>query len=482
MIYYTEFSTPMCDLRLTSDGESLTGLYMLPYRGQEQDKTDNWKLDDGLPIFAKAKDQLNAYFAGELKEFDLPLKLDGLPFQKRVWTELCNIPWGETISYGELAKRIGNPLASRAVGLANGRNPISIIVPCHRVIGANGKLTGYGGGLPRKEFLLGPGRVSSCSDWQKKFRRAESLFRRGIRPCGILSMRVQDVQRLVLLASLWGGSFLFMRVAAPEFGALPTAWIRMVIASITIGLYALATRSKLELRERAVPYLVMGLLNSAIPYALFCYAELRLSASMGAILNATTPLFGAIFAAIWLKSLLTSRKLTGIFIAMVGVAMLVGWTPMAWNWETRLSLIGALTAAALYGMAGVYSKSHLQGAPAIGMALGTLIGGSLALAPAMPFVIPHAVASAPAIGCLLALGVISTGVAILLYCRLLIDVGPTNAMTVTFLTPIFGMLWSALFLHEAITLLKVASCGIILCGTSLVMGFRPNFRKNKIPA
>jgi len=102
----------------------------------------------------KAIDQLHSYFAGELEAFDLPLAPEGTPFQQSVWRNLCEIPFGKTISYGELAQRIGNPKASRAVGLANGSNPIPIVIPCHRVIGSNGKLTGYGGGLPIKEKLL----------------------------------------------------------------------------------------------------------------------------------------------------------------------------------------------------------------------------------------------------------------------------------------------------------------------------------------
>jgi methylated-DNA-[protein]-cysteine S-methyltransferase len=104
--------------------------------------------------FAGVAAQLDAYFAGELTEFDVDLRLDGTPFQQRVWAALRDIPYGETISYGELATRIGQPTASRAVGLANGRNPVAIIVPCHRVIGASGSLTGYGGGLDRKRTLL----------------------------------------------------------------------------------------------------------------------------------------------------------------------------------------------------------------------------------------------------------------------------------------------------------------------------------------
>ncbi len=111
-----------------------------------------WKQD--RRAFADVIDQLEAYFAGKLEEFDVPLVPEGTPFQQKVWKNLCDIPFGETISYGELARRIGNPNASRAVGLANGTNPIPIIIPCHRVIGSNGKLTGYGGGLPIKEKLL----------------------------------------------------------------------------------------------------------------------------------------------------------------------------------------------------------------------------------------------------------------------------------------------------------------------------------------
>ena len=104
--------------------------------------------------FAEAARQLRAYFAGRLREFDLPLGAEGTAFERQVWGELVRIPYGRTISYGELARRVGRPSAARAVGLANGRNPLSIVIPCHRVIGADGQLTGYGGGLWRKERLL----------------------------------------------------------------------------------------------------------------------------------------------------------------------------------------------------------------------------------------------------------------------------------------------------------------------------------------
>jgi methylated-DNA-[protein]-cysteine S-methyltransferase len=150
-IFYTTLDSPVGALFLTSDGEAITELFMEKHTGGPKPIGD-WLRDDKL--FREAANQLRAYFAGELTEFELPIATGGAPFQQRVWAELQKIPYGSTISYGELARRLGNPKAARAVGAANGDNPISIIIPCHRVIGSNGKLTGYGGGIERKKFLL----------------------------------------------------------------------------------------------------------------------------------------------------------------------------------------------------------------------------------------------------------------------------------------------------------------------------------------
>ena len=146
------FESPIGRLLLTSDGSALTGLYMEPSRKAQP--TEGWSEDVTVAPLSAAVRQLTEYFAGTRRVFDLPLRPQGTDFQRRVWRELIEIPYGDTWSYGELAKRISNPSASRAVGLANGRNPISILVPCHRVIGADGSLTGYGGGLDRKRWLL----------------------------------------------------------------------------------------------------------------------------------------------------------------------------------------------------------------------------------------------------------------------------------------------------------------------------------------
>lgn len=148
---YVFEDSPVGRLLIAADEEGLR--YLLFAEGRADVKPDPGWREDGIRL-AEVIRQLRAYFAGDLREFDVRLAPKGTLFRQRVWKELLNIPYGETISYGELARRIGSPMGSRAVGLANGANPISIIVPCHRVIGSNGKLTGYGGGLKNKEWLL----------------------------------------------------------------------------------------------------------------------------------------------------------------------------------------------------------------------------------------------------------------------------------------------------------------------------------------
>ena len=153
---YTHFDSPIGRLTLCGTERGLAGIFMEEHRhGPSEAARHDWRRDDAL--FTEARAQLSDYFTRRRTTFDLPIDreaMGGTPFQSRVWCALQEIPYGTTISYGELARRIQNPAAVRAVGLANGRNPLSIVVPCHRVIGANGTLTGYGGGLDRKRWLL----------------------------------------------------------------------------------------------------------------------------------------------------------------------------------------------------------------------------------------------------------------------------------------------------------------------------------------
>lgn len=148
---YTTVESPIGELLLLGDGEVLRGLYMQAGRRPIRIRPA-WERDDSA--FPEAREQLAQYFAGERTSFDLPMQLDGSVFQRTVWHALTEIPYGHTISYGELARRIGRPDLARAVGTANGQNPIAVIVPCHRVIGSDGKLVGYGGGLENKRLLL----------------------------------------------------------------------------------------------------------------------------------------------------------------------------------------------------------------------------------------------------------------------------------------------------------------------------------------
>lgn len=157
MNVFCYLDSPIGRLMLTSDGAAVTGLYMNLYRNKPAKlptSSAEWMQNATIDPLPAAVRQLKEYFAGKRREFDLPLRPHGTDFQQRVWRELIKIPFGETRSYGQLARRLNNPNASRAVGLANGRNPIAIIVPCHRVIGADGSLTGFGGGIDRKQWLL----------------------------------------------------------------------------------------------------------------------------------------------------------------------------------------------------------------------------------------------------------------------------------------------------------------------------------------
>src|SRR6266540_471365 len=258
-----------------------------------------------------------------------------------------------------------------------------------------------------------------------------------------VAMQAGDLGRLIVLAALWGGSFLFIRVAAPVLGPIVLVELRVLIAGLALLIYVATTRRAIELRARWRQYLIIGALNSALPFVLISTAELRLIASFAAILNATSPLFGAIIAAVWLKDTLTARKIGGLILGIAGVATLVGWSPISLSAGVLLSIGASLLGAASYGVASVYTKAHVTGTPSAGVVLCVL---------------------------LLALGL--TALAYLLYFRLIIDIGPARALTVTFITPIFGVAWGALFLGEQIAIGTVVGCVIILAGTALVLGLR----------
>ena len=205
-------------------------------------------------------------------------------------------------------------------------------------------------------------------------------------------MKAPDLARLIFLAALWGGSFIFIRIAAPVLGPIVLVTLRVFLAGSALLVYALATRSDLELRARWRQYLILGAINSAIPFVLISTAELQLSASLAAILNATSPLFGAVIAAIWIKDALTRRKIAGLVIGLIGVGVLVGWSPTEFTPVVALAAGASLLGAAFYGLASVYTKAKVVGARPIGMATGSQFAAGLLLLPLVPFSTPRRLA------------------------------------------------------------------------------------------
>ena len=276
--------------------------------------------------------------------------------------------------------------------------------------------------------------------------------------------------RLLLLSAIWGASFIFFRIIAPVLGAIWTAQGRVLIAGLALLLVAIVTRSKLEWRRYGMWIAGIGILNSGIPFALIAFAELRLTASMAAILNATSPLWGALVGAVFFREAFDVYKGLGLLLGIAGVTILVGWTPLEAGLMTTLSILAMLTATLCYGISSNLTKAYLQGAPLIGTVTGSQLASSLALAPLMPFDLPRAAPSLTVLLCLLALALVCTAAAYLLYYGLILELGATRALTVTFLAPIFGTIWSALFLREDVTLIKVIACVVILCGAGFVTG------------
>lgn len=291
-------------------------------------------------------------------------------------------------------------------------------------------------------------------------------------------MKAADLGRLLLLSAIWGSSFIFIRIAAPVLGPVALVEARLLIAGITLLVYAVTTGQVLEFRQRWRQYLVLGAVGSTIPFLLISTAELRLSASLAAILNATSPLFGAIIAAMWIRDRLTIRKVVGLAVGFLGVAILAGWrnpgmstaTPTDPSRGVLLSIGASLLAALCYGLSSVYTKAKVASAPPMGMAVGSQLLASLVLLPVTPFALPGAWPSRTVLLSTLALGFVCTALAYIIYYRLVVNIGPVRTLTVTFLVPIFGVLWGWLLLGEPITLSKLISCAVILLGTALVTG------------
>jgi drug/metabolite transporter (DMT)-like permease len=285
-------------------------------------------------------------------------------------------------------------------------------------------------------------------------------------------MPLRSLVMLVALAALWGGSFVFMRAAVPALGPVPLAFARVTLAAIVLLSFAAAQRRMPDLRTRWQGLAVIGLVNSALPFVLFCFAEQYVTASTAAILNATSPFFGALAAAIWIADPLTARKMGGMALGLAGVALVVGWHPEPITARSALAVAACLAASLCYGLAGVYARRAMRGMSSFALACGSQVAAALILAPGLPFAhVPGPVTMLVA-GNVAALAVASTAIAYLLYFRLIADVGPSRALLVTFLVPLFGVLWGALFLGEAVTPNMLEGGVLILAGLALALNLR----------
>ena len=285
----------------------------------------------------------------------------------------------------------------------------------------------------------------------------------------------------VLLAAIWGASFLFTRLSVGEFGAVPTAGVRVAIAALFL-LPLLVARGQLHaLRTHWKKIFFLGLLNSGIPFALYGYALLSISTGLSSLLNATVPLFGALVAWVWLKDRPHGMKIVGLLIGFVGVAMLASgkasFKPNASGLVTGWAVLACLGACLCYGLAASFAKRYLSGQPSLVIATGSQVGATLGLALPTFLLWPSQAPSGTAWLALLTVGVFCTGVAYVLYFRLIDKVGAAGALTVTFLIPVFAVVYGLIFLGEAVTAWMLICGAIILFGTSLSMGLLKFFAR-----
>jgi drug/metabolite transporter (DMT)-like permease len=298
-------------------------------------------------------------------------------------------------------------------------------------------------------------------------------------------MKPSHFLELVILAAIWGASFMFMRVAAPEFGATALASYRMVFAALTllpILLYYIVKKNWLSASLTQHPHsktsaqimghiFVLGITNSAIPMFLFAYAATNLDAGFSSIMNATTPLWGAIIGALLFNSRLSKLAVFGLFLGFIGVFVL-SMDKLSWELTGQVKgILAVICATSLYGLSANYSKRNLTGIKPLFIASGSLFGSAVLIFPILLLTTPALTSiSAFAWLMLILLSVVSTGIAYILYYRIIEHSGPTNAMTVTFLIPIFGVLFGSVFLHEQLSSNIFWGVLLILTGVLLTTG------------
>jgi len=281
-------------------------------------------------------------------------------------------------------------------------------------------------------------------------------------------MRPADYGRLVALAAIWGASFMFTRVIAPPLGAIWTAELRVLLGGLALLAWFRFAGFDAGLRKHWRYYLAVGTVNSAIPFALYAYAAIHLPASLLSIVNATSPMFGMLFGALFGTERVTLRKFAGLALGAAGVALVAQPEGLQTGAAFYAPVAAALGACAGYGLTGVLVRRWGQGVPSRGVAAGQQLAAAAVLAPLLLIAPLPAPPSALVVGNVLAVALLASAVAFLIYFRLIADVGATRALTVTFLIPPFGVLWGWLFLGEALPAGVLGGGVLIVAGTVLV--------------
>jgi len=286
-------------------------------------------------------------------------------------------------------------------------------------------------------------------------------------------MSLRNLIEFVLLSALWGASFLFLRVATPEFGAWALIEIRIVIAVLfllPIWIVREAKTAKTSLWPNWFPIAVVGVINSAIPWVLFAYATLYITGGYASILNATVPIWGALVAWMWLGKKPGFDSSMGLVVGILGVVILVWGSLNSLTMDISLGIAAGLIGSVLYGVAANYSGAKLSNVPPLTISTFSLVAAAIILLPLAIIYYPTQEISTDAWLAVLAMAVLSTGFALILYFRLIANIGAGKAMTVTFLIPVFGTLFGAVFLYEKVTMEMIIGTLVILTGTALVMG------------
>ena len=281
-------------------------------------------------------------------------------------------------------------------------------------------------------------------------------------------MTLRDGAELVLLAAIWGASFLFMRILAPVIGPLATADLRMLIGGLFLGAVFLVLKLHPGLKKNFRIFLVIGLVNSALPFLLYSLAALVLPASVEVVLNALSPAFGALAGALFLGESFTLKKAGGLALGFAGVVVVAGGLDLGTSAWGSAALGACILAPASYAAGGVLVKRLAAAIPPAHLAFGSQLLAGLALLPLLAIAAPVSPPSSTTLGLLIVFGVLCSGLAYLLYYGLMKRIGPTRTLTVTFLMPVFGILWGALLLNEPVTPALIGGACAVLVGTWLV--------------